>query len=58
MGVTGFLYVPLGSSTVQVAVANAYVQRLGSAVKMVIVVEKCATEEQSWVLFLGQKDSM
>jgi hypothetical protein len=43
-----------------VLVGDAHVQRLLSVVKMVTVLEKCATEEHRSVVFFfcGQKDSM
>jgi hypothetical protein len=42
--------------TVQVAHAHAHVQMLVLVIKMVIVLEGCATEEQrSVVRFCGQK---
>jgi hypothetical protein len=40
----------LGSSTVQVADALAHVQRLVSVVKMVMVLDKCTTEEHHSVV--------
>jgi hypothetical protein len=46
----GSLCVSLGSSTVQVADANAHVQWLVSVVKMVNMLEGCITEEQRSVV--------
>jgi hypothetical protein len=49
-----------GSSTVQLADADAHVQILASVVKMATVLEVCTTEKQrSLVLFFcGQKNSI
>jgi hypothetical protein len=45
--------------TVYIVDVHTHVQRLLSVVKMVTVLEECATEEQhSVVCFCGQKDSM
>jgi hypothetical protein len=64
MDVIGFLYVTLGSSTVQLhdslGNAHVHVQRLVSVVKMPTVFKHCNTEEQHSVVhfFCVQKDSM
>jgi hypothetical protein len=52
-----FLYVSVGSSTVQVADAYAHVTRLVSVIKMATVLEKLSTEKQSTVMpfFLGKR---
>jgi hypothetical protein len=61
LDVISFLYVSLGSSTVQLQVAGAHalVQRLISVVKMATVLEDCTTEEEqhSLVHFRRQNDS-
>jgi hypothetical protein len=52
MYVIRFLYVSLGSRTVQVADAHAHAQRLVLVAKMATVLEVCTTEKQrSVVLF-------
>jgi hypothetical protein len=67
MDAVGFLYVSLGSSTVQlhgrlVRNAHAHVQRLVSVVRMATVLEECATEEKLsgmrflWAKGLHEKD--
>jgi hypothetical protein len=53
-----FLFVSLGSSTIQLHDPHAHVQRLSSVVKMATVLEDCTTEEQSFVVqfFLWEED--
>jgi hypothetical protein len=46
MDVIGFVCVSLGSSPVQLAEAQAHVQRLLSVVKMATLLEECTIEEQ------------
>jgi ABC-type Na+ transport system ATPase subunit NatA len=62
MDVIGFLYVSLGSSTVQLRDsldAHAHVHRLLSVVKMATVLEECITEEQrSGVLFFCEQNGL
>jgi hypothetical protein len=56
MDVIGFLCVSLGSSTLQLADAHAYVQRLVSVVKMASMLQVYTTEEKrSVVRFLWAK---
>jgi hypothetical protein len=67
MDVIGFLFVSLGSSTVQLhdslgSIAHAHIQRLASIVKKMTVLEECNTEKQRsvvryfWAKGLNAKD--